>query len=116
MGEFLNGMKRSHMCGVLRSEDIGSQVTLMGWVQRKRNLGGLIFVDLRDKTGLVQIVFDTNVSAETFEKAEGLRGEFVIAITGEIKQRESVNDQMPTGQIEVMFSVYQCMFRIIDVY
>lgn len=101
MGEFLNGMKRSHMCGVLRSSDIGQQVTLMGWVQRKRNLGGLIFVDLRDKTGLVQIVFDTKVSQEAFDKAEGLRGEFVIAITGEIKQRESVNDQLPTGQIEV---------------
>ena len=101
MGEFLNGMKRSHMCGILRSEHIGEKVTLMGWVQRKRNLGGLIFVDLRDKTGLVQIVFDTKVSQEAFDKAEGLRGEFVIAITGEIKQRESVNDQLPTGQIEV---------------
>lgn len=101
MGEFLNGMKRSHMCGTLRSEHIGEHVTLMGWVQRKRNLGGLIFVDLRDRTGLVQIVFDTVVSQEAFDKAEGLRGEFVIAITGEIKQRESVNDQLPTGQIEI---------------
>jgi aspartyl-tRNA synthetase len=101
MGELLNGMKRSHMCGVLRTSDIGQKVTLMGWVQRKRNLGGLIFVDLRDKTGMVQIVFDTKLSQEAFDKAEGLRGEFVIALTGEITQRESVNDQMPTGQIEV---------------
>lgn len=104
MGEFLNGMKRSHMCGVLRQEHIGTEVTLMGWVQRKRNLGGLIFVDLRDKTGLVQIVFDTVVSNEAFEKAEGLRGEFVIALKGEVRQRESVNDQLPTGQIEVFAS------------
>ncbi len=101
MGELLNGMKRSHMCGVLRTSDIGQKVTLMGWVQRKRNLGGLIFVDLRDKTGMVQIVFDTKLSQEAFDKAEGLRGEFVIALTGVITQRESVNDQMPTGQIEV---------------
>lgn len=104
MGEFLNGLKRTHMCGVLRQEHIGQEVTLMGWVQRKRNLGGLIFVDLRDREGLVQIVFDTVVSQEAFDKAEGLRGEFVIAITGEVKQRESVNDQLPTGQIEVFAS------------
>lgn len=101
MGELLNGMKRTHMCGVFRQTHIGEQVTLMGWVQRKRNLGGLIFVDLRDKSGMVQIVFDTAVSEEAFNKAEGLRGEFVIAVTGEVRQRESVNDNMPTGQIEV---------------
>lgn len=101
MGELLNGMKRTHMCGVLRQEHISEKVTLMGWVQRKRNLGGLIFVDLRDKSGMVQIVFDTVVSEEAFNKAEGLRGEFVIAVTGEVRQRESVNDNMPTGQIEV---------------
>lgn len=101
MGELLNGMKRTHMCGVLRQEHISEKVTLMGWVQRKRNLGGLIFVDLRDKSGMVQIVFDTVVSEDAFNKAEGLRGEFVIAVTGEVRQRESVNDNMPTGQIEV---------------
>lgn len=101
MGELLNGMKRTHMCGVFRQEHIGEHVTLMGWVQRKRNLGGLIFVDLRDKSGMVQIVFDTVVSEEAFNKAEGLRGEFVVAVTGEVRQRESVNDNMPTGQIEV---------------
>lgn len=101
MGELLNGMKRTHMCGVFRQSNIGERVTLMGWVQRKRNLGGLIFVDLRDKSGMVQIVFDTVVSEEAFNKAEGLRGEFVIAVTGEVRQRESVNDNMPTGQIEV---------------
>jgi aspartyl-tRNA synthetase len=101
MAEMLENFKRSHYCGVLRESDIDQRVTLMGWVQKKRNLGGLIFVDLRDREGLVQIIFDTEVSKEAFEKANGIRGEFVIAIQGIVKMRQSINDRMPTGKIEV---------------
>ncbi|MCT4632656.1 MAG: aspartate--tRNA ligase [Firmicutes bacterium] len=104
MAESLGTWKRSHMNGSLREANIGEQVTLMGWVQRKRNLGGLIFADLRDKEGICQIVFDTDVSEEAFNKAEGLRGEFVIAVQGEVRRRESINENIPTGIIEVFAS------------
>ncbi|SHJ50927.1 aspartate--tRNA ligase [Paramaledivibacter caminithermalis] len=101
MAELLRGMKRTHMCGVLGIEDIGKEVVLMGWIQRRRNLGGLIFVDLRDREGLVQIVFDKDVSQEAFDKSESIRGEFVIAVRGEVRKRESMNPDLKTGQIEV---------------
>lgn len=101
MGEALNGLKRSHYSGDLRETHIGEQVTVMGWVQKRRNLGGLIFVDLRDRSGICQIVFDTAVSEFAFEKANGLRGEYVIAVTGKVMRRESVNANIPTGQIEI---------------
>ena len=82
MGEALSGLKRTHYSGELREAHIGQTVTLMGWVQKRRNLGSLIFVDLRDRSGICQIVFDTAVSEEAFEKANGIRSEYVIAITG----------------------------------
>ncbi len=94
-------MKRTHYCGVLRDEHIGSTVVLKGWVQRKRNLGGLIFVDLRDREGIAQIVFDTTVSQAAFDLAETLRGEFVIEVQGTVRLRESINNTIPTGRIEV---------------
>ncbi len=101
MGEALNGLKRSYYGGELRENHIGETVTLMGWVQKRRNLGSLIFVDLRDKSGICQIVFDTAVSEEAFEKANSIRNEYVIAITGKVTKRESVNNNLPSGQIEV---------------
>ena len=101
MGESLGNMKRSYYCGDLRQTHIGEKVTLMGWVQKKRNLGGLIFTDLRDRSGIVQIVFDTEISEETFNKANNLKGEFVIAIEGTVRMRESINKNIATGDIEV---------------
>ncbi|MBE0449642.1 MAG: aspartate--tRNA ligase [Clostridia bacterium] len=101
MGEALNGLKRTHYCGDMKETHIDEQVTLMGWVQKRRNLGGLIFVDLRDRTGICQIVFDTAVSESAFEKANGIRSEYVIAITGTVKMRESINANLPTGTVEI---------------
>lgn len=101
MAEALNGLKRTHYAGDLRESNIDESVVLMGWVQKRRNLGSLVFIDLRDRSGISQIVFDTNVSPEAFEKADGLRNEFVIAVKGKVHKRESVNKDLPTGYIEV---------------
>lgn len=102
--ENLNGLKRTHYCGNLRESNINEEVVLMGWVQKKRNLGGLVFVDLRDRNGICQIVFDSEVSQEAFEKAEKLGSEYVIAIKGIVRERESKNPNIPTGNIEVFAS------------
>lgn len=99
--ETLTGLKRTHYCGDLRDGNIGEEVVLMGWVQKKRNLGGLVFVDLRDRQGISQVVFDTEVSKEAFEKAEKLGSEFVIAVRGKVFERQSKNPNMPTGNIEI---------------
>ena len=101
MGEALNGLKRSIMCGDVREEHIGKKITVMGWVQRRRNLGGLEFVDLRDREGILQIVFGAKINAEAFEKASKIRPEYCVAVTGEVVKRESVNPNMPTGMVEV---------------
>ncbi len=94
---------RSGMCGTLRAEDTGRSVRLAGWVHRRRDHGQLIFVDLRDRTGLVQVVFDADISAESHRLAEDLRAEYVIAVEGDVVGRtpENVNPSLPTGQIEV---------------
>ncbi|SEF92341.1 aspartyl-tRNA synthetase [Caloramator fervidus] len=101
MAESLKGLKRTHMCGELRECHVGQQVILMGWVQKRRDLGGLVFVDLRDRTGIVQIVFGDEINKEAFEKAQLLRSEYVIAVVGEVVLRESPNPNIPTGYIEV---------------
>lgn len=101
MGEALNGVKRTIMCGDLRESHIGNKVTVMGWVQRKRNLGGLIFVDLRDREGILQVVFGEEINNEAFIKADTVKSEYCIAVTGEIVKRESVNKNMPTGMVEL---------------
>lgn len=101
MGESLNGLKRTIMCGELRENHISEKVTVMGWVQRKRNLGSLVFVDLRDRTGLLQVVFGEEINKEAFEKADLVKSEYCIAVTGEIIRRESPNPNMPTGLVEL---------------
>ena len=114
MAEFLGGWKRSHMCGDVRETMVNEEVTLMGWVQRARNLGGILFVWLRDRSGIVQAVFDINTcDQKTFALAEELRGEFVAAVKGTVSLRapEAVNDKLPTGKIEVMVKELKILNR-----
>ncbi len=104
MAESMKGLKRSHRCAELGEANIGEKVTVMGWVARSRNKGGIVFTDLRDRSGILQIVFEEeNVGAEAFEKAGRLRSEFVIAVTGEVKGRAGgINENLATGKIEVI--------------
>ena len=94
--------KRTHMCGQLRSENIGQHVVLNGWIQKRRNLGGLIFCDVRDKTGISQVVFNDETSDELFALADTLRSEYVVGVKGKVVERESKNPAMETGDIEVI--------------
>ena len=104
MAESMQGLHRSHRCTEVSNANIGEKVTVMGWVQKRRNLGSLIFVDLRDRSGILQIVFgEENVGAEGFEKAGTLRSEFVIAVEGTVQKRTAaVNENLKTGDIEVI--------------
>ena len=95
-------IKRTHFCGVLNKNNIGEEVSLNGWVAKQRSLGSLIFVDLRDKTGIVQIVFDDSIPQEIFDVADKLRSEFVIGLTGVVRERSSINPDLTTGEIEVV--------------
>ena len=103
MAESMLGLKRSHRCTEVTKANVGSEVTIMGWVQKSRNKGGIIFVDLRDRSGILQIIFEeSDCGAESFAKAEKLRSEFVIAVTGEVETRAGgVNENLATGEIEV---------------
>ncbi len=103
MAESMNGLHRSHRCAEVTSALAGQQVTLMGWVQKRRNLGSLIFIDLRDRSGIMQVVFDEPVSGtECFEKASALRSEYVVAVVGTLQKRGgAVNEALATGELEV---------------
>lgn len=109
MAESIKGLKRTHYCGELRLSDSGKEVTLFGWCQKQRDLGNLIFIDLRDRTGIVQLSFNDTTDREVFEKAQSVRAEFVVAAVGTVCERESKNKELPTGDIEI--SVKE--FRII---
>ena len=103
MAESMKGLKRSHRCTEVSRADMGREVTVMGWVQKSRNKGSIIFVDLRDRSGLLQIIFEEGkISDEYFEKAAKLRSEFVIAVVGNVEERAGgVNKNMATGDIEI---------------
>ena len=103
MAESMKGLKRTHRCTELSSANVGEVVTVMGWVQKQRNKGGIIFVDLRDRTGLLQIIFEeSDIKAEGLEKAAKLRSEFVIAVVGRVEKRSgAVNENLATGDIEI---------------
>ena len=97
----MNGLKRSVFCGDLRAENVGNEVTVCGWVAKQRDLGALIFVDLRDKTGIVQLAFDENTDKEIFQKAFSVRSEYVLMAKGIVRERSSKNSEIPTGDIEI---------------
>ena len=103
MAESMKGLKRTHRCTELSAANVGEVVTVMGWVQKQRNKGGIIFVDLRDRTGLLQIIFEeSDIKAEGLEKAAKLRSEFVIAVVGRVEKRSgAVNENLATGDIEI---------------
>ena len=103
MAESMVGLKRTHRCTEVTTAHIGQEVTVMGWVQKSRNKGGIIFVDLRDRSGILQIIFEENdCGAENFAKAEKLRSEFVVAVTGRVEARSgAVNTNLATGAIEI---------------
>lgn len=103
MSESIYGLKRSHKCGELDIKNVGEKVTVMGWVHKRRDLGGVIFIDLRDRSGVLQVVFNISKNSDLFKKAEALRNEYVIAVVGEVVKRdpETVNPKISTGEIEV---------------
>jgi len=102
--DFLGDLRRTHMCGSLRASDAGKQAVLMGWVNRRRDHGSLLFIDLRDRTGVTQVVFNKEFNAAAHAKADTLRSEYVIAAIGRVKLRDSdtVNPNMPTGEVELV--------------
>lgn len=104
MAESMRGLKRTCRCAELTTEHIGQTVTVMGWVQKSRNKGGIVFVDLRDRSGIIQLIFEeSNVGSEKYEKAAKLRSEFVAAVTGEVTRRSgAVNENLKTGEIEIV--------------
>ena len=99
--DFMTGLKRTHYCGDLRLSDAGKTVTVAGWVQRQRDLGALIFIDLRDREGIVQLAFDESTAKDVFEKAASARSEYVLMAQGVVRERSSKNTEIPTGEIEI---------------
>ena len=104
MAEFLGNTKRTDYCGDVRDGHVGKTVTVMGWVQKARDLGVLCFIDLRDRTGIVQLAFDEGTAADVMEKAKSARSEFVLAATGTVRERDSKNPNIPTGNVEIYVS------------
>jgi aspartyl-tRNA synthetase len=102
--DFLGDLQRTHTCGALRASDAGKKAILMGWVNRRRDLGSIIFIDLRDRTGVTQVVFDKERNAAVHDKAQDLRNEYVVAVIGTVKQRDAntVNKNIPTGEVELI--------------
>ncbi len=107
----LQGFRRTHYCGEPRLSDAGKEVRVCGWVQRQRDKGALIFVELRDRTGILQLTFDDGTDRQVFEKAKSLRGEYVVAAAGELRERESKNDKLPTGGVELYVKELRLLAR-----
>lgn len=104
-------LRRTHYCGTVRTEDIGTSISVCGWAQRSRNLGGLIFIDLRDRTGIVQLAFDEQTPKDVFETAFAVRGEYVLAAKGILRERSSKNPDLPTGDVELAVTEIQILSK-----
>jgi aspartyl-tRNA synthetase len=102
--DFLGNLKRTHYCGDLRAKDAGRDVVVMGWVARRRDLGNLLFLDVRDRSGIVQVVFNKETHPEAHSKAEQARSEFVVAVEGKVIQRQKSNPELATGEVEILAS------------
>src|SRR5688572_12548833 len=102
--DFLGDLRRTHSCGQIRTSDEGTNVLLMGWVHRRRDLGKVIFIHLRDRDGVTQIVFEEGVNPEVHDRAEQIRGEYVVAVEGKVTRRsaDTINPTIPTGEVEVV--------------
>lgn len=111
MIDTLAGFHRTGYCGTLRGQDEGREVALCGWVQRQRDLGQLLFIDLRDRTGIVQLALDDQTDRAVFEKAAGVRSEYVLAVRGVVRRRSAVNADLPTGDIEIAVSELRILGR-----
>lgn len=111
MAESIKGLKRTNYCGELRLADSGREVTLFGWCQKQRDLGNLIFIDLRDRTGIVQLSFNDTTDREVFSKAQSVRAEYVVAAVGTVCERESKNKEIPTGEIEVHVKEFRILSK-----
>src|SRR5688572_1569509 len=110
--DLIKERKRTHMCGDLRSEHIGEEVVLLGWVKTRRDHGGAVFVDLRDRTGFTQVVFDASSNEQAHTIADQLRSEWVIGVVGRVRSRgANVNEKIPTGTIEVLATYIQVFNR-----
>lgn len=109
--ESMQGLKRSHYCGVLREENRGEKVTLMGWAAKVRDLGGLAFIDLRDRTGITQLTIDEAANAALYEKAKTVRGEYVIAAVGTVQKRKDPNPEIQTGAVEILVEELRILDR-----
>ena len=105
----MESLKRTHYCGTLTTENEGEEVVVCGWAQRQRDLGGLIFIDLRDRTGIIQLAFDDNSDKDVFNKAFTVRSEFVLMAQGKVRRRSSINKDIPTGEIEIEVNVLKIL-------
>lgn len=121
MAESIHGLKRTAYCGELRESSVGSTATVFGWVQKQRDKGSLIFIDLRDRTGIIQLVFDENTAREVFDKAAKCKSEYVLAAVGEVRERSAKNPDIPTGSIELFVTELRILgqaqtppFEIVD--
>ena len=102
MLDFLGNLRRTHYCGELRASDAGCGAVVMGWVHRRRDLGNLLFLDVRDRSGIVQVVFNKETQSEAHAKAEQARSEFVVAVEGNVTKREKANPDIATGEVELV--------------
>lgn len=111
MSDSIKGLKRTAYCAEFNIENVNQEITVFGWVQRQRDLGNLIFIDLRDRTGIIQLSFNDQTDREVFAKAQSVRSEFVVAAVGTVKERESKNKDIPTGDIEVIVSDFRILSK-----